>query len=395
MSNQAASKGDYLKIRNLRQLTTIDIDLSKQVTLIAGANGSGKTTILRILGQLVGWQAGAKPGTSHGTVEGSLLGGQVLPEAQLTTPLVRIFENGLESSQEPIAGIFVPAQRAGYVPGALSNIPVGWEGARSLLEQYQSDEQHRGGQLQMKPPMAPNLALKAGLVVSALNGFVTGPGVEPNDEARALFETYTETLRSLLPQALGFKRIIVRSPEVYLEIADGEVPLDNVSGGTASMMDLAWQITLATRANPSQPFVVLIDELENHLHPAAQRTALPALVKAFPNAKFIVATHSPHVFASIEDATHVVLKRANVGFVSETVDMPASLLTPDEVLRESLGLDVTMPVWVEEKLEEITNRHQDTLVGDRGFESLRDDLEAAGLGRLLPSATARILESQP
>ena len=161
------------------------------------------------------------------------------------------------------------------------------------------------------------------------------------------------------------------------------------------MLDLAWQITLATRAESEGPFVVLIDELENHLHPAAQRTALPALVEAFPNAKFIVATHSPHVFASIEDATHVVLKRAEIGFKSEMVDMPASLLTPDEVLREALGLDVTMPVWVEEKLEEITSRHENTLVSEGGFESLRDELEDAGLSRLLPSATAKILESQP
>ena len=394
MTDQAVNEGDYLKIRNLRQLTTIDIDLSKQVTLIAGANGSGKTTILRILAQLVGWPAGPKPTTPQSTLEGALLGEQIFAEADWD-PLVRVFERGLgrERAVHNIAGIFVPAQRRGYVPGLLTNIPVGWEGAGSLLEQYQSDERN-GFRLGTADPMAPNLTLKAGLVVSALNGFVTGPGVEPNNEARELFETYTETLRSLLPEALGFKRIIVRSPEVFLEIADGEVPLDSVSGGTASMLDMAWQITLATRAVVG-PFVVLIDELENHLHPAAQRTALPALVKAFPTAKFVVATHSPHVFASIEDATHVVLKRADVGFISEMVDMPASLLTPDEVLREALGLDVTMPVWVEEKLGEITSRHQDTLVGDGGFESLRDDLDAAGLGRLLPSATARILESQP
>jgi predicted ATPase len=378
MSDQAANEGDYLRIGNLRQLTAVHIDLSKQVTLIAGANGSGKTTILRLLGQMVGWPTDVKPAAPNSSVDGTLLGINILAESK--------------SYREQIAGIFVPAQRAGYVPGPLADIPAGWQGPKSLLKTYNWDQQNRGRQNHSTQP--PNLTLKAGLVVSVLNGFATGPGVEPSGEARELFETYDDTLRLLLPEALGFKRIIVRLPaEVYLELADGEVPLDSVSGGTASMLDLAWQITLATRAESEGPFVVLIDELENHLHPAAQRTALPALVKAFPRAKFIVATHSPHVFASIEIATHVVLKRADVGFVSEMVDMPASLLTPDEVLREALGLDVTMPVWVEEKLEKITSRHQD-LLSEGGYESLRADLDAAGLIRLLPSATAHILESQ-
>lgn len=50
------------------------------------------------------------------------------------------------------------------------------------------------------------------------------------------------------------------------------------------------------------PGIVLIDEIELHLHIAWQKKVLPFLVRAFPNLQFIVATHSPFVVSSIESA---------------------------------------------------------------------------------------------
>ena len=47
--------------------------------------------------------------------------------------------------------------------------------------------------------------------------------------------------------------------------------------------------------------VVLIDELDLHLHPRWQRVALPSLRKAFPRLQLIVTTHSPQVLSSAEN----------------------------------------------------------------------------------------------
>ena len=41
--------------------------------------------------------------------------------------------------------------------------------------------------------------------------------------------------------------------------------------------------------------VVLVDEIDLHLHPKWQRDLVPTLSKIFPNVQFIVTTHSPHV----------------------------------------------------------------------------------------------------
>jgi Predicted ATP-binding protein involved in virulence len=46
--------------------------------------------------------------------------------------------------------------------------------------------------------------------------------------------------------------------------------------------------------------IVLIDEIELHLHPQWQREVLPALQKTFPNIQFIVTTHSPQVLSNIK-----------------------------------------------------------------------------------------------
>lgn len=55
--------------------------------------------------------------------------------------------------------------------------------------------------------------------------------------------------------------------------------------------------------------VVMIDELDLHLHPKWQRDIVPTLSKVFPRVQFIVTTHSPHVLQSMADVNLYVLRR--------------------------------------------------------------------------------------
>ena len=48
--------------------------------------------------------------------------------------------------------------------------------------------------------------------------------------------------------------------------------------------------------------IVLIDEIETHLHLELQRLVMPLLTKIFPNIQFIVTTHSPFVLSSMPNA---------------------------------------------------------------------------------------------
>lgn len=58
--------------------------------------------------------------------------------------------------------------------------------------------------------------------------------------------------------------------------------------------------------------IVLIDEIEQHLHPAWQREVVPALCQTFPQTQFIIATHSPEVISSVERECVFMLDDFNI-----------------------------------------------------------------------------------
>lgn len=72
--------------------------------------------------------------------------------------------------------------------------------------------------------------------------------------------------------------------------------------------DLARRLALAN-PNSINPLlgsgVVLIDEIELHMHPSWQRRILPTLKKCFPNIQFIVTTHSPQVLGELDDSYNI------------------------------------------------------------------------------------------
>ena len=88
----------------------------------------------------------------------------------------------------------------------------------------------------------------------------------------------------------------------------GELPLEAMSDGARSVISRAADIAYRmARLNPDMgedvtlktSGVVLIDEVDMHLHPSWQQTVVNDLVKAFPKVQFIVTTHSPQVLTSV------------------------------------------------------------------------------------------------
>lgn len=103
---------------------------------------------------------------------------------------------------------------------------------------------------------------------------------------------------------------------VFAAGKDGDVWFEDLGFGYQT--SLTWLADLCKRMfelypeaeNPlHEEAVVLVDEIDLHLHPKWQRDLVPTLSKIFPNVQFIVTTHSPHVLQSMADVNLYVLRR--------------------------------------------------------------------------------------
>lgn len=118
-----------------------------------------------------------------------------------------------------------------------------------------------------------------------------------------------ESVRTAIAQVSGFKDIVVNRNPLRMEVnKNGErLRLEKLSDGEKCLFamagDLARRLSIANPSllNPLEgEGIVLIDEIDLHLHPQWQKKIISQLLQTFPNIQFIVSTHSPQVLSEIE-----------------------------------------------------------------------------------------------
>ncbi len=132
-----------------------------------------------------------------------------------------------------------------------------------------------------------------------------------NEEATrigAWFEQFDQTLQHIFNDKQAKLEF---DPKGYVfTIADSSKrsPMTALADGYASLLDIVADIILKMQtpdqltAAYDKPGIVLIDEVETHLHLELQRLVLPILTTLFPKIQFIVTTHSPFVLSSVGNA---------------------------------------------------------------------------------------------
>jgi predicted ATP-binding protein involved in virulence len=147
-------------------------------------------------------------------------------------------------------------------------------------------------------------------------------------------------IEKLVPGFSGLR--VQRAPLRMVVQKEGAIlELDQLSDGEKCLLALAGDLgrRLAI-ANPSlsEPLsaeaVVLIDEIELHLHPGWQRMVVERLCQTFPNCQFIMTTHSPQVLSQIPAESVVLLDQF------QRVALPAGTLGRDSnsILEEVMGV---------------------------------------------------------
>ena len=195
----------------------------------------------------------------------------------------------------------------------------------------------------------------------------------------------------MLPPKLGFQKLAIRIPEVILITKSGEFAIDAVSGGIASIIDLAWQIYMFE--NTGKPFIVTFDEPENHLHPEMQKTILPNFLKAFPDAQFIIASHNPFIISSVPDSKVYVLNYdENDRVRSILLDNIEKSGSANEILRDVLGIDSTKPEWVNEQIDKIIDKYSDKGITADNINNFKNELKSIGLDKLVHTSVADLIQ---
>lgn len=185
-----------------------------------------------------------------------------------------------------------------------------------------------------------------------------------NPDLRGRFERVKQVLIDLLPdiddiRIVGFDRD-PPAPAVELHSPFGWIRPRQASFGYQAMM--AWVVDLAARmfaAFPGSPdplreaSVVLIDEIDLHLHPRWQRDLIGYLDTHFPNVQFIATAHSPLVVQAALDANLAVLRREGDRVVIENDPQAVQGWRIDQILTSDLfGLPSARPPQMERLIEQ-------------------------------------------
>lgn len=411
-----------LSIKDWRQFSNIDIVFHEHLTVLTGANGAGKTTVLNLLSKSTGWNPqfvssyekdekgvskyfnslksfGQKlfiklTSTNDNQAIKNKLGelefsdgvicDLVLPD-NITNGTYGIEIKGGKTEK----GVYVNSHRPNFPYKAVKSVPTSVATRQQIYSKYNEfNKTFVFDTYRNANEVSATSLIKETLASLAIFGY-GNQSVIPNETARKLFEGYVNILRIVLPPKLGFENISVNIPEVMLCTKTGNFPIDAVSGGISSIIDITWQLYMF--ADTSESFVALIDEPENHLHPELQKSFLGNLIKAFPNVQFIVATHNPFMISAVKESNVYVLDYNEEHKVFSTkLDYVNRAGTSNAILREVLGIDTSIPFWAENHLKQIIREYLAKDFTQDNLDNLRREMEEIGLAEFIPDTISQI-----
>jgi predicted ATP-binding protein involved in virulence len=162
-----------------------------------------------------------------------------------------------------------------------------------------------------------------------------------------IFQQLEQAINTFLPEVRGLALYDERPPRFSVKKSDQTLFLQQLSDGERGLLALVFDLTRRLAiANPDSDnpiaegvALVLIDEIELHLHPKWQRDVLQRLCDIFKACQFVVTTHSPLVLGEVPARCVRFLEFVD-GKVSVTVPTEAYGMDANRILQEFMGAPV-------------------------------------------------------
>lgn len=188
----------------------------------------------------------------------------------------------------------------------------------------------------------------------------------------------------LLNQSYTFSALR-QDMEIYVNTPTGVIPYEYLSSGFKTCISIVWgiireiQIRFPDIDVKDFKGVVLIDEIELHLHPEWQGKICNTLVTLFPEIQFFITTHSPHVVQTAE-ADQVIALSGQDGYLEKkTLDIAPNGFkgwTIEEILMDVMGMKDTRTEWFRNKQQEFNEALDldNVLKANNIFKELKEKL---------------------
>ena len=356
-------KLERVEIENYRAIEKLDLPLNPSLTVLHGDNAHGKTSVLSAIATGLGSIPMLLPQVSSvGFRKTDVRGSRQLRvgltaicgvawDRRMRGRRRRTLRPDLKDAMDAI----VSADREETGPVDLPIVAF-YDTDRAVFDQPQ---RRRG----FKTEFPRYAALQGALSVRTdFRDFFKWFYAKENEELREQKERldFSDRLNDLKAVRRAIETMLpgVSNPRIELrplrfvvsvQTDDGkpeQLSIDQLSGGYRIMLALA--ADLARRMAHGNPHlddplrseaVVLIDEIELHLHPSWQQRILADLARTFPNTQFIVSTHSPQVLTTVRPGYIVELRRERGGIIAEPASAPTYGAEAGDVLATVMGVD--------------------------------------------------------
>lgn len=347
---------DAVHLENLRAFDTIDLPIpvssenktsGRWITLL-GENGTGKTTLLRSIALALTdpsladtiVKASPAPYITHDAERGL-----VRVEASGTTFSARISHGS--AATEELEGDAASERPLLFAYGCRRGSALGGAARAVSFKPYEA--------------IATLFEEGAGLIHAETWLKERALAAKEKDAAAAkvLFEAIRQALVRILP---GVKRIDVKAEGVWVEgPAVGRSMLEGLSDGYVSTM--GWVLDLIARwidhkERTKEPIgpdifeemegIVLVDEIDLHLHPRWQVRVIDDVRRLFPRMTFIVTTHNPLTLLGAQAGEVIVLRRSEVEVEGDEAAAPVSPRTKTRI--EAAQQDIPPGLTVDQVL---------------------------------------------